>query len=78
MKYSLAAELEPAWAANLWRSTRQEGRTILVSPPTPAGEPLDVVLKAGGGAATRSGQLFYTFSAISAASGGPDTSIGAV
>src|ERR1700689_1718532 len=39
-EYSLAAELEPAWAAKPIALTRHEGRTILVL-AHPGGEPLD-------------------------------------
>src|SRR5580698_4667905 len=39
-EYSLAAELEPAWAAMPLALTRHEGRTILVL-ADPGGEPLD-------------------------------------
>src|SRR5580693_6995875 len=39
-EYSLAAELEPAWAAKPVALTRHEGRTILVF-ADPGGEPLD-------------------------------------
>jgi hypothetical protein len=39
-EYSLAAELDPAWAALPLALTRQEGRTILVL-KDPGGEPLD-------------------------------------
>src|SRR5580693_7326479 len=39
-EYSLAAELEPAWAAKPIALTRHEGRTILVL-ADPGGEPLD-------------------------------------
>src|ERR1700726_5132781 len=42
-EYSLAAELESAWAANPIALTRHEGRTILVL-ADPGGEPLDRVL----------------------------------
>ncbi len=42
-EYSLAAELEPAWAAKPLALTRHEGRTILVI-ADPGGEPLDLVL----------------------------------
>src|ERR1700677_4769504 len=42
-EYSLAAELEPAWAAKPIALTRHEGRTILVI-ADPGGEPLDRVL----------------------------------
>src|SRR5580700_10826935 len=42
-EYSLAAELEPAWAAKPLALTRHEGRTILVL-ADPGGEPLDRVL----------------------------------
>src|SRR5580692_3460677 len=42
-EYSLAAELEPAWAAKPLVLKRQEGRTILVL-ADPGGEPLDRVL----------------------------------
>src|SRR5271169_7189825 len=41
---SLAAELEPAWAAKPLALTRHEGRTILVL-KDPGGEPLDLVLE---------------------------------
>src|SRR5271166_3739376 len=42
-EYSLAAELEPAWAAKPLALTRHEGRTILVL-ADPGGEPLDGIL----------------------------------
>src|SRR5271166_1822235 len=42
-EYSLAAELEPAWAAKPLALRRREGRTILVL-ADPGGEPLDRVL----------------------------------
>src|SRR5580698_2610606 len=42
-EYSLAAELEPAWAAKPIALTSHEGRTILVI-EDPGGEPLDRVL----------------------------------
>jgi predicted ATPase len=42
-EYSLAAELESAWAAEPLALTRHEGRTILVV-ADPGGEPLDCVL----------------------------------
>jgi PAS domain S-box-containing protein len=43
-EYSLAAELDPAWAAKPLALTRHEGRTILVL-QDPGGEPLDLVLE---------------------------------
>src|SRR5882724_9117829 len=43
-EYSLAAELEPGWAARPLALTRHEGRTILVL-NDPGGEPLDWVLE---------------------------------
>src|ERR1700692_1674336 len=43
-EYSLAAELDPAWAATPLRLTRHEGRTILVL-NDPGGEPLDRILE---------------------------------
>src|SRR5713101_4522150 len=43
-EYSLAAELDPAWAAKPLALTRHEGRTILVL-TDPGGEPLDRVLE---------------------------------
>jgi len=43
-EYSLAAELDPAWAATPLAVTRHEGRTILVL-KDPGGEPLDLVLE---------------------------------
>jgi len=43
-EYSLAAELEPAWAAKPVAITRQEGRTILVL-ADPGVEPLDRMLE---------------------------------
>jgi serine/threonine protein kinase len=46
-EYSLAAELEPAWAAKPLALTRHEGRTILVL-ADPGGEPLDRVLERKG------------------------------
>jgi PAS domain S-box-containing protein len=42
-EYSLAAELDPAWAAKPLALTRHEGRTILIV-TDPGGEPLDLVL----------------------------------
>src|SRR5260370_24101309 len=42
-EYSLAAELDPAWAAQPLALTRHEGRTILVL-KDPGGEPLDRIL----------------------------------
>ena len=43
-EYSLAAELDPAWAAKPLALTRHEGRTILLL-TDPGGEPLDHVLE---------------------------------
>ena len=43
-EFSIAAELEPAWAAKPLALTRHEGRTILVL-ADPGGEPLDRVLE---------------------------------
>jgi serine/threonine protein kinase len=43
-EYSLASELDPAWAAKPAALTRYEGRTILVL-EDPGGEPLDQVLE---------------------------------
>ena len=43
-EYSLAAELESAWAAKPLALTRHEGRTILVL-DDPGGEPLDRILE---------------------------------
>src|SRR5437899_6598329 len=43
-EYSLAAELDPAWAAQPLALTRHDGRTILVL-NDPGGEPLDLVLE---------------------------------
>ena len=43
-EYSLAAQLDPAWAARPLELTRREGRTILVL-EDPGGEPLDRVLE---------------------------------
>src|SRR5467141_1791290 len=43
-EYSLASELNPAWAAKPLALTRHEGRTILVL-TDPGGEPLDRVLE---------------------------------
>ena len=43
-EYSLAAELEPSWAAKPLALTRHEGRTVLVL-TDPGGEPLDGVLE---------------------------------
>src|SRR5258707_12561680 len=42
-EYSLAAELDPTWAAPPLELTRHEGRTMLVL-KDPGGEPLDWVL----------------------------------
>src|SRR5580698_9491935 len=46
-EYSLAAELDPAWAAKPLALTRHEGRTILVL-ADPGGEPLDRILDRDG------------------------------
>ena len=43
-EYSLAAELDPAWAAQPLELTRREGRTILVL-KDPGGDPLDRLLE---------------------------------
>jgi serine/threonine protein kinase len=43
-EYSLAGDLDPAWAAQPVALTRHEGRTILVL-KDPGGEPLDRILK---------------------------------
>ncbi|HEY1579797.1 MAG TPA: sigma 54-interacting transcriptional regulator [Terracidiphilus sp.] len=43
-EYSLAGELDPAWAAKPLTLTRHEGRTILVL-KDPGGEPLDLILE---------------------------------
>src|SRR5713101_5331963 len=43
-EYSLAAELDPSWAAKPLALTRHEGRTILLL-NDPGGEPLDRVLE---------------------------------
>ena len=42
-EYSLAADLDPAWAARPLALTRHEGRTVLVL-KDPGGEPLDRIL----------------------------------
>jgi serine/threonine protein kinase len=47
-EYSLAAELDPAWAAKPLALTRHEGRKILVL-KEPGGEPLDRLLDRGQG-----------------------------
>src|ERR1700689_5919077 len=47
-EYSLAAELDPAWAAKPLALSRHEGRTILVL-NDPGGEPLDRILERGHG-----------------------------
>ena len=47
-EYSLAAELDPAWAARPLALTRHEGRTILVL-KDPGGEPMDRMLDQGQG-----------------------------
>jgi len=43
-EYSLAAELDPAWAAKPLALTRHEGRTVLLL-SDPGGEPLDLVIQ---------------------------------
>jgi len=43
-EYSVAADLDPAWAAKPLALTRNEGRTILVL-EDPGGEPLDRILE---------------------------------
>ncbi len=45
-EYSLAADLDSAWAAKPLALTRHEGRTILIL-MDPGGEPLDLVLQRG-------------------------------
>src|ERR1700723_2796793 len=47
-EYSLAAELDPVWAARPLALSRHEGRTILVL-KDPGGEPLDRILERGHG-----------------------------
>src|SRR5258707_5202656 len=47
-EYSLAAVLDPAWAAQPLALTRHEGRTILVL-KDPGGEPMDRILDRGQG-----------------------------
>ena len=47
-EYSLAAELDPAWAARPLALTRHEGRTFLVL-SDPGGEPMDRILDRGQG-----------------------------
>src|ERR1700676_1387901 len=47
-EYSLAAELDPAWAARPLALTRHEGRTILVL-KDPGGEPMNRILDRGQG-----------------------------
>ena len=47
-EFSLASELDPAWAAKPLAITRHEGRTILIL-TDPGGEPLDLVLERGAG-----------------------------
>src|SRR5207302_9756682 len=43
-EYSLAAELDPEWAAKPLALTRHEGRTILIL-TDPGGKPLDLVVE---------------------------------
>src|SRR6266436_5832532 len=45
-EFSLAAELDSAWAAKPLALTRHEGRTILIL-MDPGGEPLDLLLQRG-------------------------------
>jgi PAS domain S-box-containing protein len=47
-EYSLAADLDPAWAARPIALTRHEARAMLVL-SDPGGEPLDRILERGGG-----------------------------
>jgi serine/threonine protein kinase len=47
-EHSLAAELEPVWAAKPLALTRHEGRTILIL-ADPGGEPLDRILERDSG-----------------------------
>src|SRR5277367_441394 len=47
-EYSLAAELDPTWAARPLALSRHEGRTILIL-KDPGGEPLDQILEQGHG-----------------------------
>src|SRR6202158_902662 len=47
-EYSLASELDPAWAAKPLALTRHEGGTVLVL-KDPGGEPLDLILKGNQG-----------------------------
>jgi PAS domain S-box-containing protein len=49
-EYSLAGELDPAWAAKPLALTRHEGRTVLIL-KDPGGEPLDLVLERSEGQA---------------------------
>src|SRR5690242_15138289 len=49
-EYSLAAELDPAWAVRPLALTRHEGRTILVF-KDPGGQPLDQILERNRGQA---------------------------
>ena len=49
-EYSLAGELDPAWAAKPLALTRHEGRTVLIL-KDPGGEPLDLVLQRSEGQA---------------------------
>src|SRR6266852_2390824 len=47
-EYSLAAELDPTWAAQPLALTHYEGRTVLVL-KDPGGEPMDRILDRGQG-----------------------------
>src|SRR5260221_1126103 len=47
-EYSLAADLDPAWAAQPLALSRHEGRTVLVL-KDPGGEPMDRILDRGQG-----------------------------
>ena len=57
-EYSLAAELDAAWAAKPLALTRHEGRTILVL-ADPGGEPLDRVLERDTGSSPSIWRVFY-------------------
>jgi serine/threonine protein kinase len=68
-EYSLAAELDPAWAARPLALTRHEGRTTLIL-TDPGGEPLDLVLeRAGSGATSRSDRVLRIAIGLAAALG---------
>jgi len=65
-EYSLAAELDPAWAAKPLALARQEGRTTLVL-NDPGGEPLDLILDRQQGQPLELTRFFHVASGLAGA-----------